>query len=320
MDRLDAMRTFVRVAQAGSLAAVAAELNVARSVVTRQVAALESRLGTKLLARSTRRVALTSAGAVYLEKCQAILDQVAEAEAEAADDRAQPRGHIRLTMPLSLGVRHLMPIVEDFVARHPQVTVDIDFNDRRVDIVEAGLDLSIRIANDLDPSSVARKISVCRSVVAAAPDYLARHGEPSEPGDLIEHDCLTFVPNFRAAWPFIVDDEVRWFPVRSRLRANNGDALLEAAVRGHGVTYLPTFIANREIAAGRLRVLLRDHLPLWHDIHVILAGGRYVPHRVRALVDYLAERTGPSPFWDAVSPLADSAPRSAAVDSRVVAV
>lgn len=311
MDRLDAMRTFVRVAQAGSLAAVAAELNVARSVVTRQVAALESRLGTKLLARSTRRVALTSAGAVYLEKCQAILDQVSEAE--AADDRAQPRGHIRLTMPLSLGVRHLMPLVEDFVACHPQVTVDIEFNDRRVDIVEAGLDLSVRITNDLDPSSVARKISICRSVVAAAPDYLARHGEPREPADLIDHDCLSFIPNFRAAWPFIVDHEVRWFPIRSRLRVNNVDALLEATVRGHGVTYLPTFVANGAIAAGRLQVVLRGHLPLSHDIHVILAGGRYVPHRVRALVEYLAERIGPSPFWDAHLPLADSAPRGAAV-------
>lgn len=298
MDRVDAMQIFVRVAQAGSFSAVAAERNVARSVVTRQVAALESHLGTKLIARSTRRLTLTSAGAAYLEKCQGILDLVADAEAEATDERANPRGHIRLSVPLSLGVRHLMPLISEFVAQHPGVTVDVDFNDRRVDMVEAGLDLSIRIANELDPSAVVRTISVCHSVVVAAPDYLARRGEPSHPRELIEHDCMTYAPHFRASWPFKDGDRVQSFPVRGRLHANNADALLEAAVRGHGITYLPTFIANPAIAAEHLRVILPDHPPLSHGIHVILAGGRYVPHRVRALVDHLAARTGPVPFWD----------------------
>lgn len=298
MDRVDAMKVFVRVAQAGNFSAVAAQMNVARSVITRQVAALESHLGTKLIARTTRRLSLTSAGLLYLEKCRSILDLVADAEAEAADERAHPRGHIRLSVPLSLGVRYLMPLISDFVTEHRGITVDVDCNDRRVDMIESGFDMAIRIALDLDATMVARTISVCRSVVVAAPDYLARHGEPRHPSELPDHECLGYFPLLRSAWPFNVDGTVRWFPIRGRLHANNGDALLDASLRGRGITYLPTFIANPAIASGALRVILRDYPPRSHGIHVILESGRYVPHRVRALVDYLAARTGPTPEWD----------------------
>lgn len=300
MDRLETMRVFVRVAESGSFAAVAREMDVARSVVTRQVAALETHLGAKLIARSTRRLSLTSAGAGYLEKCRDILDLIEAAEGGLADDRQAPRGHLKISVPLSFGLRHLSPLLIDFSTTYPAVTVELDFTDRRVNLIEEGIDLAIRVTERLDPQDVARRISVCRSVVVAAPDYLRRRGEPRHPVELIDHECLGYVPVMRSAWPFTVDGVVRNFPVRGRMLANNGDALLDAAIRGLGITCQPTFIAAAAIEAGQVVAILGDYALPELGIHAIYPGSRYIPHRARVFVDYLAARIGPEPYWDAV--------------------
>ncbi len=300
MDRFDAMNVFVRVVHAGSFAAAAAQLNVARSAVTRQVAALEAHLGVKLIARSTRRLSLTAAGATYLEQCREILGRVEAAESGLVEHADDAHGPIRLSVPLSFGVRHLMPLVTDFATAHPHVSVEVDLSDRRLDLVEAGLDLAIRITGRLGETVVARRIGVCRSVVVASPDYLARHGEPATPDALIEHECLGYTPVLRSSWPLTVDGETVWVPVRGRIHANNGDVLLDAAIRGLGITYQPTFIAAPAVEAGLLKVLLPATPPAPLGIHAIFPGTRYVPTRVRALVDFLAERIGPEPYWDRV--------------------
>lgn len=292
------MNVFVRVVQAGSFAAAAAQLDVARSVVTRQVAALETHLGVKLLARSTRRLNLTAAGATYLEQCREILDRVEAVESGLVEGAADLRGPIRLSVPLSFGIRHLMPLVGDFATAHPHVSVDVDLSDRRLDLVEEGLDLAIRITGPMGDSVVARRLGVCRSVIVASPDYLARRGEPLTPDALIEHECLGYTPGLRSSWPLTIGGETVWVPVRGRIRANNGDALLDAAVRGLGITYQPTFIAAPAIEAGLLKVLLPATPPATLGIHAIFPGTRYVPSRVRALVDFLAARIGPEPWWD----------------------
>lgn len=299
MDRFAAMEIFVRVAETGSFTAAADQLNVARSVVTRQISALEAHLGAKLIARSTRRSALTAEGAVYLEKCREILNLVQAAEGGVASERQAPRGPIRVAVPMSFGQRHLMPLLGEFATQYPQVDFDLEFNDRRINLIEEGVDLAIRVTGEAEPTHVVRRLSVCRMAVLASPDYLARHGTPRHPADLIRHECLGYTPVMRSRWPFVIHGERREFEVRGRLRANNGDALMDAAERGLGIVYQPTFLAGRSIREGRLQIVLADFHTPELNIYAVFPGHRHVPHRVRVLVDFLAERIGPEPYWDA---------------------
>jgi len=292
MDTLHGMRTYVRVAELGSFAAVARQMDVARSVITRQIAALEARLGVKLIARSTRSLSLTSAGASYLERCREILRLVEAAESQLAEERHEPRGVIRVSVPLSFGLHHLSPLLLDFNLRYPEVTTEIDFTDRRVNLIEEGLDLAIRITQRLDPLAIARRIGSGRLLAVAAPEYLQRHGEPQHPADLAHHECLIYLPAQQEGWPFQVDGEREVFPVRGRMRANNGDALLAAAIRGLGITVQPDFLLAAAIHSGHVQAILGDFLLPELGIYALLPGNRYVPQRVRVLVDYLAERIG----------------------------
>jgi len=302
MDRLDSMRLFVRVAELGSFSAVAQQMNVARSVVTRQVAALETHLGTKLLARSTRRLSLTSAGASYLEKCREILGLVDAAEAGLTEDSQAPRGHLRITLPFSFGIRQLMPMFGDFMTANPEITIELEFNDRRSNLIEGGFDLAIRITDRLEPGDVARKIGSSRGVVVAAPDYVERHGRPRHPRDLINYECFGYVLATRASWAFVIDGKTSWFPVTGRLDANSGDALLAAATGGLGIANLPTFIVDAAVRERTLDILLPAFRTPELGIYAVFPSNRYVPHRVRALVEYLAQRIGHRPPWDEILP------------------
>jgi DNA-binding transcriptional LysR family regulator len=303
MDRLDGMRLFVRVAELGSFSAVAQQLNVARSVVTRQIAALETHLGAKLIARSTRRLSLTSAGATYLEKCREILGLVEAAETDLTEDRQTPRGHIRITLPFSFGIHQLMPMFCDFMTANPEVVIELEFSDRRANLIEGGFDLAIRIADRLEPGDVARKIGSSLSVVAASPDYLKRHGRPKHPRDLAKHECFGYLLAARSSWSFIIDSETRLFPINGRLTANSGDALMEAAIQGLGITRAPSFIVEQAVRDRKLEIILPKFAIPKLGIYAIFPGARSVPHRVRALVDYLADRIGPEPPWDAIMKL-----------------
>lgn len=298
MDRLAAMQTFVRVAEAGSFTAVADELDVARSAVTRQIAALESHLGVKLIARSTRRLSLTSEGERYLTQCREILDRVTEAESELACDRHVLRGLIRASVPMTFGLMHLTPLILEFSQAHPDIRIDLELNDRRVNLIEEGLDLALRITRELEDTQVARRLTTCRSVVAASPDYLKRHGEPRHPDELSQHACLAYSLIMRNAWPFRVGDETRWVDIRGPITANNGNVLQDAAIAGMGIVYQPTFIAADAIRAGQLVPILREFPTPVLDMYAVFPGNRFVPQRVRAFVDFLAEKLGPEPYWD----------------------
>ena len=292
MDRLDAMRLFVRVAELGSFSAVAQQLGVARSVVTRQIAALETHLGVKLMARSTRRLALTSAGSAYLEKCRVILNLVEAAEADVAEESLTPRGNIRISLPLSFGLKRLAPLLLDFSQRYPEVALDMDYSDRRVNLIEEGIDLSIRITRRLEPGDVARKIGVGHMLAVASPEYLARHGRPQHPSELAHHECLGYTAGGAGQnWQFMVDGQLASFPVRSRINANNGEVLTEAAAQGLGITLQPDFIADSFLAAGRVEAILTDFPVPELGIYAMLPSNRHVPHRVRVLMDFLAGNT-----------------------------
>ena len=289
MDRLDAMKLFVRVAELGSFAAVAQQLGVARSVVTRQIAGLEAHLGVKLMARSTRRLALTSAGTAYLEKCRVILNLVEAAETDVAEERLTPRGNIRMSLPLSFGIKRLAPLLLDFSQRYPEVGLDMDYSDRRVKLIEEGIDLSIRITRRLDGGDVARKIGTGRMQVVASKNYLAQHGRPQHPAELIHHECLGYTSGGVAQnWQFMVDGQLQSFPVRSRINANNGDVLTEAAAQGLGITLQPDFIIDDYLADGRVEAILVDFPVAELGIYAMLPSNRHIPHRVRVLMDFLA--------------------------------
>jgi DNA-binding transcriptional LysR family regulator len=291
MDRLDAMHCFVRVAELGSFSAVAQQMDVARSVVTRQIAALEAHLGAKLMVRSTRRLALTSAGAAYLEKCRIILNLVEVAETGLAEEGQMPRGLVRISLPLSFGLKCLAPMLLDFSQRYPEVSLDMDYTDRRVNLIEEGIDLSIRITRRLDPADVARKMGETRLRLVASPEYLARHGRPQHPDELAQHVCLGYTSNGSSmAWQFMVDGQVTMFAVRSRLNANNGDVLSEAAAQGLGITSQPDFIIGTYLASGRLEEILPAFAMSDLGIYAVLPSNRQIPHRVRVLMDFLAER------------------------------
>ena len=291
MDRLDAMRTFVRVAELGNFSAVARQMGVARSVITRQVAALEARLGTRLMLRSTRKLSLTSAGTAYLEKCRVILNLVEAADSDAAATRAVARGNVRIGLPLSFGLKRLAPLLLEFADLQPAVSLEMDYTDRRADLVAEGVDLAIRITARLAPGDVARRLGLSRLLVVASPAYLARHGRPLRPADLANHECLAYVTESgRTTWSFEAHGREESVHVQGRLSGNNGDVLCEAAARGLGVTLQPDFIVEPYLADGRLEQVLRDFAPPELGIYALLPGGRHQPHRVRVLVDFLAER------------------------------
>lgn len=289
MDRLDAMQLFVRVAELGSFAAAAQQTGVARSAVTRQIAGLEAHLGIKLMARSTRRLTLTSAGTAYLEKCRVILNLVEAAETGVAEERQTPRGSIRISLPLSYGLKRLAPLLLDFSRRYPEVVLDMDYSDRRINLIEEGIDLAIRVTRRLDAGDVARRIGSSRMMVLAAPEYLSRHGAPRHPAELAHHVCLGYTNAGSAmAWQFIVDGQLESFQVRSHLNANNGEVLTEAAAQGLGITCQPDFIAEDFLASGRVLEILSGFPCPELGIYAMLPSNRHVPHRVRVLMDTLA--------------------------------
>jgi DNA-binding transcriptional LysR family regulator len=286
------------VAEAGSFTAVAEQMNVARSAVTRQIAALEAHLGVKLIARSTRRLSLTSAGATYLDQCRDILDRIDEAEGDLAGELQTLRGEIRASMPMTFGLLHLTPLILEFSQAHPDIRIDLDFNDKRVNLIEEGMDFALRITDRLPETTVARRLTTCRSVVVASPGYLQRHGEPKHPNELTQRACLAYSLTSRSSWPFIIDGVQQWVEISGPISANNGNALQEAAIQGMGILHEPTFIAAEAIRQGRLVPILRDFPTPVLDMFAVFPGNRFVSHRVRAFVDFLAARLGPDPYWD----------------------
>ena len=290
MDKLHAMQMFVRVAETGSFTAVADQLDVARSVVTRQISALERQLGTKLMTRSTRSLTLTTAGSAYLEKCRVILNMVDAAESSLHQEKSEPRGRIRLGLPLNFGLQRLMPVLLKFVQTHPHIELVMDFSDRRSKLIEEGIDLSIRITSRLEPGDIVRKLGESRLLTVASPKYLAQHTRPVHPRDLAHHACLVYSEDFQSTtWNYRSAEGVHPVVVRPRLAANNGEALLQAATQGLGITRPPDFMAQPYLDDGRVVPVLPHYEPEPLGIYAVLPSNRYVPHRISVLIDFIAQ-------------------------------
>jgi DNA-binding transcriptional LysR family regulator len=289
MDKFNSMQVFVRVAEAGSFTAVANQGNVARSMITRQIASLEKQLGTKLITRSTRSLALTTAGAAYLERCRVILNMVDAAEASLSLEKVEPRGRIRLGLPLSFGLQRLMPSLAEFSKLHPHIQLIMDFSDRRANLIEEGIDVSIRITGDLDPSDIVRKLGTCKILTLASPDYLAKHGTPKHPKELSSHECLAYAMDMKPAnWLYAVDGSTLSVPIRGRVIANNGEALTKVAAAGIGITRQPDFIAQPFIDSGEVIEVLKKYAIDPLGIYAVLPSNRYIPHRVSVLIEHLS--------------------------------
>lgn len=295
MDKFTGMQLFVRVAETGSFAAVAQQMGVDRSVVTRQISALEKQLGAKLMTRSTRSLTLTTSGAAYLEKCRVILNMVDAAESSLAVEKAEPRGRIRLGLPLSYGLQTLMPLLLQFAQTHPHIELVMDFSDRRSKLIEEGIDLSIRITNRLEPGDIVRKLGSSCLVTVASPQYLAEHGKPKRPADLAQHQALLYSHDFQSATWIYLDKEggTHRVNVPPRMAANNGEALMQAAVQGLGITRQPDFIAQPYLDAGTVTEVLPRYASEPLGVYAVLPSNRYIPHRVSALMAFVSQALGP---------------------------
>ena len=288
MNHLTAMALFVDVAKLGSFAAVAAQRGIARSVVTRQIAALESYLGVQLIARTTRNQSLTSAGRLYLERSKVVLDLVEQTESELRQEQLKPKGNLRISLPLSYGLRHLSDVLMQFAQTFPEIHLDLHFNDHVVDVNHEGYDLAIRIVRDLALSDIVRKIGQCQLTIVASPSYLEQHGEPATLSELTQHHCLQYSQHVR--WPLYDGEKIVHLNTSGRIRANNGDALAKAAAAGLGIAVIPDFIANDYLKTQQLKQILAHCEQDSIGIYVVLPTNSYIPERVRLLIDYLAQQ------------------------------
>lgn len=293
MDRFLEMQAFTEVVDAGSFVGAAEKLGISKAAASRHVGSLESRLGVRLLHRTTRRLSLTEEGHVFLARCRDLLAGVAAAEAELDLRSVAVRGRLRVNAPLSYGIQYLAPLWPQFHARYPDVRLEITLSDRKVDLVEEGYDVAIRISTLSDSSLVARRLADTRMILCAAPDYLAAHGKPQSPADLHDHAVIAYSYwSGGDEWRFDGPDGPLQVRVSPWMHSNNGETCVRAAMAGHGLVLEPDFLVRRYLDAGDLVECMPDYRVQAPGIFAVYPTRRQVPPKVRALVDFLAEVLG----------------------------
>jgi len=298
-DIIQEMAVFARVVGAGSLSAAARELGLSPALVSRRLAALESRLGVRLINRTTRSLHLTDDGATYYEACARVLADIEEADATVSAGRVEPRGTLRVALPASFGLQHIAPLIPRFAERYPEVQLALSLSDRTVNLIEEGFDLAVRIAHLEDSSLTARRLAPNRRVVCASPAYLARHGTPRTPDELARHNCLT-TTDFAMNWDYKGPDgkpgSVR---VTGRYACDSWEVLREWARAGLGVALKSTWDVHRLLADGSLVEVCPGYT--FHSdvaIYAVYPSRRFLPAKTRVFIEFLAESFGPDPYWD----------------------
>ena len=301
MDRFEDLKTFLAVVESGSFTAAAERLNTAKSAVSRRISALEERLGVQLLLRTTRRLRVTETGQSFYEHSARILADLDEAESAVAQEHGELRGTLKIALPLSFGVRHMCEPIVEFSRLHPRVDFDLDLNDRRIDLIEEGADLAIRIGRLSDSSLIARKLFEARTVVCGSPDYFERHGTPATIEDLREHRCLVYA-NLADPSKWVCRDHAGRrleVTVNVAMSASSGDFLCAAATQGLGIAMQPTFIAGEAISRGELVPVLTGYEWPVTPAYAVYPPTRHLSYRVREFIDFLAARFAGEPYWDA---------------------
>jgi len=292
MDVMSSMAVFRRVVEAKNFSAVARETNMSQSTVSKHIAALEERLGTKLLNRSTRSLKLTEAGKEYYHHCIRILNDFQEAEASIGKGKIKPTGTLRISTSAAFGRTCLLPYLDEFFSAYPDINIDLLFDDDYIDLVKQGIDLAIRIGPLADSTLIARKIGTSPRVVVASTDYLVKHGRPKKPADLIKHNCLLYsLQKSPDLWYFNSaqegDESVR---VSGRLKASSPDAICDATMEGLGISVLCEWYARKYIQEDRLKVILHDYHPTAYDINAVYPERKFVPQKVKRMIEFLAEK------------------------------
>jgi DNA-binding transcriptional LysR family regulator len=290
MDTLKSMRVFATVAASGSFAAAATRLDISRAMASKHVLYLEERLGTRLLQRTTRKLGLTDSGTAYYERCVKILEEIDEAESGAVKLSVTPRGVLRLTMPVSFSVRHVGPLMTRYLEKFPEVQIDATVSDRRIDLIDEGLDLAIRVGLSLEPGLIARRLASDRVVICGAPAYLERYGRPTKPEDLAAHNCVLY--SYSAAgseWKMTGPDGEHTVKVTGNMRANNGDLLNQVVLSGGGLMCQPEFLVGEDIRAGRLEEVLKEYACEPLGIYAVFPSRKHLSAKTRTFVDFLVD-------------------------------
>jgi DNA-binding transcriptional LysR family regulator len=304
MDHLSAIRTFVEIADQGSLTRAAETLDLSRAMVSRHLEGLERWLGARLLHRTTRRVGLSEAGQEAMPRLRQMLDLVADVQAVAGARRTEPTGRLRITTSLSFAVASLTQAIVEFQSRYPRIEVELLTVDRAVDLVGERIDLAVRITNRLDEGVVARRLATCRSVLCASPAYLQRRGRPERPQDLTAHECITHSFGSRAEYRLRHAGRLTSVGVKGPLSGNETAVLREAALAGAGIAMLPSYFVGDDLARGALVRLLPDHEPEPLGIHAVFLSRQHQPRPLKLLIEFLAERLGGDLApWDRQSPV-----------------
>lgn len=299
MDRLTAMRVFVTVVDLGSQSAAADHLQLSRPVVSRYLAELEAWVGARLMQRTTRKLSLTTAGEEVLPRCRQMLDMATDLQSAVQQPDDAPRGALRISVSTSFGQAQLADAVADYVRRYPGVNVELQMLDRTVNLVDERIDLAIRTSNDLDPNLIARRLSVCRSVICAAPSYLSEHGTPQRVEDLTRHNCLTHAYFGHGLWHFEVGGQQVAIPVSGNISANEAMTLQKATLAGAGIAMLPTYQAADALRNGQLIRLVPKAKPRELSLNAVYTSRKHMPATLRSMLDFLAQRFKDEPAWDA---------------------
>ncbi len=299
MDRLKQIETFVAVATRGSLTAAAQAEGVAPAVIGRRMDALEARLGVKLLLRTTRRLALTHEGAAFLESCQRLIAEFNTAEAEVSEGGLKASGHLRITAPAGFGRRHVAPLVPQFLAEHPDVSLSLNLSDRLVDLVNDGYDCAIRVGDLPDSSLVSQRLADNRRMVVASPDYLARAGTPRHPGEISRHEglILSSEASQTRGWAFTVEGQVQHVRPRARLDCTDGQVLHAWCLQGLGLAWRSWWEVEADLKAGRLVTVLDDFAAPTNGIYAVYAQRKHLPVRLRLWIDFIKTQYADAAHW-----------------------
>ncbi|SMB24579.1 Transcriptional regulator [Sterolibacterium denitrificans] len=298
MDQFKQISAFVQAATRGSLSAAARAEGVTPALIGRRLTALEARLGVLLLTRTTRKLTLTFEGQAFLEDCQRLLNDLANAEAAVGLGSLKVRGHLRLSAPAGFGRRHVAPLVRDYLDANPELTVNLDLSDRIVDLVNEGIDCAVRIGELTDSSLISVRLGDMRRLVVASPEYLARHGVPQCPDDLADHSCLSL--GQQRGWSFRAADGQgsQTIKVNGRFECNDGAVLHDWALAGRGLAWRSWWEVGADVASGRLVSVLDDYAAPPLGIHAVFPQRRQLPLRVRLFIEFLKNVYGQAGYWD----------------------
>lgn len=301
MGQLEDMAIFVRIVDAGSITKAAEQLGIAKSAISRRLKSLETRLDSQLLSRTTRRSNLTEAGEYYYLRANSILSKVDALNEQTSGSPTRVEGTLKMTAPLSFGLMHLGEVIHDYATQHPNLNFELDFSDRHVDLIEEGYELAIRIRELQDSSYQAKRLALIRFVLCASPGYLKKMGTPRTAKELEGHKFLQYGLSKQSTIKLTdAQGKIHSIETTSKIKATNGEFLADMAVKGHGITYLPTFIAYQTLARGELIPLLQQYQLPTLNAYAVYPKNRFLSQRCRYLIDFIAERFGDNPYWDQV--------------------